>query len=143
MTTKNSCQILEGRLMQIDVANGYRTVQDIDDMIAMIGATLSRVPAETRVIIAADWRPCKLFTPEVADRALKLLTVVNARIERSGILHRDDSSTSVLQVMRLIRESKFEHRRIFTEPAKMEQWLGEIMSPVERAQLKVFLAHRR
>lgn len=141
MDARNTCH-LTGRLLQIDVAAGYQTVQDIDAMIGMIGARLARVQEPTRVVIAADWRPCKVFTPDVADRALVMLTGVNLRIERSAILHREDAQVSVLQVMRLIRESKFEHRRVFTDPEKMQQWLGEILEEREREQLEVFLSRR-
>jgi hypothetical protein len=128
--------------MEIDVAAGYNSAQDIDAMISMIGAEMSKFPLEPKLIIAADWRPCKLFTQEVADRAIKMLTFVNTRIERSAVLHREDAPTSVLQVMRLVRESKFDHRRLFTDPHKVEQWLEDILTPPERARLKLFLAQR-
>ncbi len=138
----NTCRIVGGRLMQIDVADGYHSVKDIDAMMALIRGELARVPPPTQIVIAADWRPCQLFTQEVADRALVMLTAANPRLERSAILHRADAPTSVLQVMRLIRETKFEHRRVFTEPDKMHQWLGRILNDWERAQLKSFLAQR-
>jgi hypothetical protein len=140
-TPKNSCRVIEGRLMQIDVAAGYHSVGDVDDMIEMIRAEFARVPGP-QIVIAADWRPCKLFSPEVADRARAMLSSVSPRVERSAILHREDAATSVLQVMRLIREVKFEHRRVFTDPAKMQEWLGELLNERERAQLEAFLAQR-
>src|SRR5262245_24804326 len=112
--TQNTCHITVGRLMEIDVAAGYRSVADVDEMIGMIAGELARLP-KLSVIVAADWRPCGLFTPDVAERAIKMLSSVNDRIERSAIIHRVDQPTSVLQVMRLIREAKYEHRRVFTE----------------------------
>lgn len=140
--TKNLCHIIEGRLMQIDVAAGYQSVEDIDEMIRMIRGELGRLPEPAKVVIAADWRPCKLFSQEVADRAVVMLSSANPRLERSAILHREDAPTSVLQVMRLIREVGFTNRRIFTEPEKMYSWLGEVLSDLERMQLKSFLAQR-
>ena len=138
---RNTCRIVEGRLLEIDVAAGYNTVGDVSEMIAMIGREFAAVPARTRIVIAADWRPCKLFTPEVAQRAVDMLMGVNPRIERSAILHRDDQATSVLQVMRLIKEAQSPHRRVFTNPFEMQSWLGEVLSDAERERLRVFLGH--
>jgi hypothetical protein len=71
-----------------------------------------------------------------------MLTAVNPRIERSAILHRDDQATSVLQVMRLIKEAQSPHRRVFTNPFEMQSWLGEVLNDTERERLRVFLAQR-
>ena len=128
--------------MEIDVAAGYKTVADVEAMIAMIGAGLAKLPAKSRVVIAADWRPCTVFTPEVADAAVRMLTIANPRVERSAILHRADHATSVLQVFRLVKESHFEGRRIFTAASDMEKWLGEVLDPAEREELRAFLTPR-
>lgn len=128
--------------MEIDVAAGYKNVGDIDTMIGMIGAELAKIPAKKRVVIAADWRPCMLFTPEVAERAVKMLTVANPRVERSAILHRADQATSVLQVFRLVKESHFEGRRVFTGVPEMERWLAEVLDADERGRLHTFLTRR-
>lgn len=138
----NTCVVRVGRLIEIDVAAGYKTVADVDAMIAMIGAELAKLPAKTRVVIAADWRPCTIFTPDVADRALEMLTVINPRVERSAILHRADHATSILQVFRLVKEGRFEGRRVFTVVSDMEHWLGEILGPAERERLHAFLTQR-
>jgi hypothetical protein len=137
---ENTCRIVEGRLMEIHVAAGYNTRGDVDAMMALISQTLARVPESQRVVIAADWRPCKLFTPEVAERAMYMMARDNARIERSAILHRADQATSVLQVMRLIRESRHEHRRVFTSSVLMRGFLDETLTNRESARLKEFVA---
>src|SRR5262245_12987446 len=113
---KNTCRIVEGRLMEIDVAAGYERVADIEEMIALIKATTMTMPEPTRMVIAADWRMCRLFSNEVAARAVQMLIASSARIERSGILHRVDQPTSVLQVFRLVKEAQQTHRRLFTDP---------------------------
>ena len=99
MAAKNTCEIVEGRLLEIDIAAGFDQPSDIDDQIKLVVSALGKVGPDTKVVIAADWRPCKLFTPETAERAIKLFSDLNARIERSGILHRFDQPTSVLQVL--------------------------------------------
>jgi hypothetical protein len=128
--------------MEIAVADGYKTVEDVDAMIEMIRARLARVRGGQRIVIAADWRPCTVFTPAVAERAVTMLTGVVPRVERSAILHRADHATSVLQVFRLVKESHFEARRVFTAPTEMEKWLGEMLGPEERGRLHAFLGQR-
>ena len=142
MPAPNSCRILEGRLLEIDIASGYRVLQDVDYMMAAIAQALARVPERTRVVIAADWRPCKLFTPEVAERVVAMFTRDNVRIERSAILHTADQATSVLQVMRLIRESGHPNRQVFTDTKAMRDFLDQVLNERERTRLTQFLASR-
>jgi len=142
MEEKNSCRINEGRLMEIDVASGYQTVRDVDEMIAMIGREFGRVPETTRIVIVADWRPCRLFTEAVAERAVKMLLTGNLRVERSAILHRSTQPTSVLQVFRLVKEAHFDNRKGFTQTGELEAWLGEILGERERIRLRSFLGRR-
>ena len=142
MAPRNTCQIVEGRLLEIDIAAGFNEPSDIDNQIKLIVSVLSKAGPDVRVVIAADWRPCKLFTPEVADRAIKLFSDLNARIERSGILHRIDQPTSVLQVLRLIRETHFDRRRVFTQADELYAWLDPVLNPREQARLREFFEGR-
>ena len=138
MATVNTCRIQVGRLLEVDLAAGYRTLHDVDDMIAQSAAQFATLD-QRRAVVAADWRACKLFTPEVAERALQLLVGVSPRIERAAILHRADQATSILQVARLARECHFADRQVFTHADQMERWLGEVLDPPERARLHAFL----
>ena len=139
----NTCRIVTGRLVEIDVAAGYRTVADIDQMMTLIARTTAAAPDGGRLVIAADWRPCDIFTPAVADRAVQMLTAPHMKlVARSAILHRAEAATSVMQVFRLVREAQFPHRKVFTEPSEMEAWLGEELDDAERARLRAFLVQR-
>ena len=139
MPLSNKCQIVVGRLLEIDVCGGYNSVDDVDAMIRMIGEQFKRVAAPIRIVIAADWRMCTLFKPEVAERAVQMLASVNPRVERSAILHSANQSTSVLQVMRLAREAHFTARRVFTDPFEMENWLTEVLSEAEAERVHLLL----
>jgi hypothetical protein len=140
---KNTCRVVEGRLIEIDVAAGYQSVTDVDDMMAMLGATVANAPAGARFVIAADWRMCKVFTAEVAERTTRMLMGPYMQsVERSAILHRADAATSVMQVFRLVREARFPFRRVFTDAGQMEAWLGELLGDGERQRLRAFLLQR-
>jgi hypothetical protein len=84
------------------------------------------------VVIVAGWRRCTVFTPQVADCA-------NCRIERRGIFHREDHATSVLQVLRFVREANFPDRRLFTDPAALADWLDELLTIEEKVGLRALL----
>lgn len=139
MTERNTCFIHTGRLLEIRVRGGYRSVGDVDEMIAMILAEFARIPEPTRIVIAADWRQCRLLTPDVAERATRMLTKSNPRVERSTILHDAGQATSILQVLRLAREAKMPNRRVFTDPTEMRSWLAEVLQPNELARLDLLL----
>ncbi len=132
-----------GRLLEIDVAAGYARVDDVTSMIGMIKAAVSAVSEPTQLVIAADWRQCKLFTPEVSRSAVEMLTRTSQRIERSAILHRADHATSVIQVFRLVTEANQDHRRFFTDASAMRVWLGEVLNDAERERLNTFLSAPR
>jgi hypothetical protein len=142
MQRKNTCQIVAGRLMEIDVAAGYQAVGDIDQMIRVMGEHFARVPEPTRIVIAADWRACRVLTPDVSARAVQMLARSNPRVERSAILHSVHQATSVLQVLRLTREAQLPYRRVFTDPQELKAWLAEILQPPELARLDTLLWKR-
>ena len=134
--------LVESSLLEIDVANGYERVSEVDEMITMSRATVALVREPTRLVIAADWRNCRLFGDEVAARTMQMLTGTAGRIERSAILHGTDHATAVLQVFRLVKEAHQNHRQLFTDKSEMERWLGEVLTDPERARLHTFLASR-
>jgi hypothetical protein len=129
-----------GRLLEIDVCAGYRTVADVDAMIAMMTAEFTRVAEPARIVIAADWRACRILTPDVAQRAVQMLSRSNPRVERSAILHDVGQATSVLQVLRLTREAQSPNRRVFTDAEQMKSWLGEILTAEELERVALLVA---
>jgi hypothetical protein len=74
---RNTCEVVVGRLLEIRVAAGYRTVADVDEMIAMIRESVSKLPSATKVVIAADWRAVQVMPPDTAARAREMLAGAN------------------------------------------------------------------
>jgi hypothetical protein len=64
----------------------------------------------------------------------------NAVVERSAALAYSDSAVTVLQFLRLCRDSGNPNRRLFTESAPLITWLGEVLLEPERRRLVDFLA---
>jgi hypothetical protein len=137
--SKNTCTIVVGRLLEIRVIDGYRSPDDVDAMIRMIGESVVRLPPGTKFFIAADWRDATIMDPETATRVQAMLTTINPRIARSGILTLPEHPTTNLQLVRLIREAQNANRRHFTSASAMYQWLAEELTPDEAKRLRVFL----
>ncbi|HEX5661497.1 MAG TPA: hypothetical protein VFX59_30115 [Polyangiales bacterium] len=129
--------------MEIDPRDGYRTVSAVEDIERKLQAIIRGLPAHVRPVIVADWRTTAVLTPPVAERVVAMMTATNTRIERSAILHAGEASTSVLQLVRLIKETSVPYRRLFTEPALLQLWLEEILTREESERLREFLMSSR
>jgi hypothetical protein len=136
---RNTCEIRTGRLLEVRIGAGYRTVADVDVLFDAIVAETTARAAATRVVVVADWRRCSLMSDEAAKRLLVRMTRSNPRTERSGAFASRDSSTAVLQFIRLVRESQNEERKMFFEREPLEAYLGERLTPAERRRLGEFL----
>jgi hypothetical protein len=135
----NSCAFVVGHLLEIRADSGYRSVRDVDDMLGLVHAQTAKLPPDTKVVIAADWRSVGVMAPETAVRAREMLTSVNARVSRSAILTLPENSTTNLQVVRLIREAESPNRRHFTAASQLCAWLSAALDAEEARRLRLFL----
>lgn len=136
----NTCEMHVGRLMEIRVDDGYRSVRDVDRMIVMMQAHMSAMTPGDKYVIAADWRNVRMMAPETAARAREMLARSNPRVLRSAILSSPDQSLTNLQVVRLIREAESTSRRHFISADDQYLWLAEVLTDPERARLADFLS---
>jgi hypothetical protein len=127
----NINRVVVGRLIEVRLDSGVRTVSDVHDWFDGFAAAVATLPPQTRVVVAADWRSCPVLSTDAAECAVERLTKVNPRVERSAALASRTSATSVLQFLRLIRESEHPSRRLFTETGPMIAWLLESLTPAE------------
>jgi hypothetical protein len=136
---KNTCQFVVGRLLELRVAAGYRSVADVDDMIGIIRAEIGKLDPVVKCVIAADWRAVRVMRPETADRVRVMLLTMNPRVIRSAILTLPVNPTTNLQVVRLVHEAENANRKHFTSPLALHQWLSEVLTKQEWERLRVFL----
>jgi hypothetical protein len=125
--------------MEIRVARGYRSVEDVDEMIQLMTDRVNSLAPEQKFVIAADWRSVTVMSPETAARARAMLTKSNARMVRSAILTHSDQSLTNLQIQRLVREAENENRRHFISAREQYLWLAEVLTREESARLAEFL----
>ena len=128
--------------MEIRVTNGYRNVNEVNEMIALIADCGNRLANDGKFVIAADWRAdtaMAVMSPETSDRVHHMLTRSNPRVIRSSILTLADQSLINLQVVRLVREAESTNRRHFTDGRQQFEWLAEVLTEAEATRLKTFL----
>ena len=125
--------------MEISVRQGFRSVEDVETQRALITKALATLPRDQRIVIAADWRACQLMTQAAANALGPMLASFNARIERSAILGASESPNAVLQLLRVVRETKHPARRVVEDRRAMLTYLSECLSPAERDRLGQFL----
>lgn len=135
----NTCEIQVDYLLEIRVAVGYRSVADVDHMIAMIRRCMDARTNEKKFVIAADWRAVSIMSPETAARVREMLTISNPRVIRSAILTSPEQSTTHLQVVRLLREAENASRRMFTSPGQLCAWLAEVLTSAAATRVRAFL----
>src|SRR5262245_43770365 len=128
-----------GRMMEICVRDGFRSVEDVETQRALITKAMGTIPADQSVVIAADWRQCQLMTQPAANALGPMIASFNARIQRSAVIAPSTAPVAVLQFLRVVRETRHPARRVFEDRRAMLAYLGEVLTPEERARLEQFL----
>ena len=141
--SSNTVGIRVGRLMEISVQEGFRSVEDVEKQRARITAALDTIPKNQLVVIAADWRQCQLMSQAAANAMGPMIGDFNARIERSAILGSPTSPSAVLQFLRVVRESRHPARRVYEERGPLLTWLCECLTDAERERLIEFILPAR
>jgi hypothetical protein len=136
----NTARIQVGRLLEVRVAAGYRSVADVTALFQQVGREIAGLAPGTKHVTVVDWRHCPLMAPEAADFLIERMVSVNLGTERSAAIARQDAPLAVLQFLRLIRDAGFSDRRLFFDEAELCSWLGEVLSPAESARLRAFLS---
>ncbi|HVY32597.1 MAG TPA: hypothetical protein VHB79_38940 [Polyangiaceae bacterium] len=136
----NTAAVRVGRLLEIRVASGLRSAEDVDAHFVSIAQALESVPAGQRHVTVADWRTCPVMSPEAAQRFGQCIAQYNARTERSAALANQEAPVTVLQFMRVIREAGLPDRKLFFSEPELESWVGEVLTEAERERLREFLA---
>ena len=135
----NTAEIKVGRLLEVRVAAGYRTVEDVDALFDTLDAHVAKLPPGVRHVTAADWTRCVVMAPRAADRLKQRIAAVNASTDRSAVLAVTDLPIAVVQFLRIIREAGNPDRRLFYSASEMITWLGERLTADESTRLHQFL----
>jgi hypothetical protein len=139
----NTAKVSVGRLLEVRVAKGLRSIADVDALFESIDRELEAVPPGQRHITVADWRLCPIMSPEAAQRFAASIANYNPRTIRSAALASQDAPVAVLQFVRVIREAGLPDRKLFFDEAELSDWLREVLTDHEHRRLREFLVDGR
>lgn len=134
----HTVQNVTGRLVEVRVATPL-TLEEVQQFVREHQTAIGKIPG--RYIGVVDLLHADVFPVEVAQRLIQLLSVMADRVERSAFLV-GESAVFALQIERVIRNATNPNRKAFRDPAELDRWLGEILTPAERSRLDQFLDHR-
>jgi hypothetical protein len=134
----NSAAIRVGRLLEIRVDGGYRTLADVDQVFDAIQREIRKLHKAKHVAVV-DWRRCPLMSPTAAGRVAQRIAQLNAHTQRSAALANHDSPVAVLQFLRVIRETGLADRKLFFEARELVDWLAGALTDAELRRLAEFL----
>jgi len=137
----NSAHVHVGRLLELRAETGFRTAQEVDAIFEVIGRELAKIPAHLRSVNVVDWRRCPIMSADASQHLLTLMGQYNPRVERSATLASRESPTTMLQFIRVVRETKHPERRVFFDEDELREWLTPLLTPAEAARLRAFLAY--
>lgn len=124
-----------GRLIEVTVTSPL-TIQEAQQLAGELLAAMHDLSRQ--YIGVVDLLGAHVFTPDVAETLIKLLSGNAPHVIRTGFLI-GDSAIFALQVERGIRTSDPDKRRSFRSAGELKAWLGEVLTPDEKAALDRFL----
>jgi hypothetical protein len=136
---RNTAKIHVGRLLEIRVDAGYRTVDDVDRLFDEIAKAIGKLGKTARLVTVADWRQCPVMSPAASERLAYQIGQSNSRTERSSALASRSAPVAVLQFVRVIREARLPDRKLFFDADELAVWLEEVLTPPEARRLREFL----
>ena len=125
-----------GRLIELRIASPF----DLEQARALRASALTLFQRKRgKLVSIVDLRKLDVLPPQVADDMALNLRKANAHIEKTGVLL-PTMATVALQIDRLHREAESAVRRAFAEPAKVREFLADVLSESEIDALDRFLA---
>lgn len=127
-----------GRLLEARV-HSLVTGEDVDDFTVALREGLEQMSASYGVL-CADHRFANIYPQVVTDRLVALFQAMNTRLERVAIVVGSEKPTFYMQMRRVAREADNEARKVFQDPEDALHHLATVLTPLELARAREFLA---
>jgi hypothetical protein len=129
--------IRAGRLVEARV-RGLSTRDDADAYGLAVAAAAQRAPAQP--VLLADHRAVRVYPQPAADRLVELFRPNNTRYARIAVVVSPLNAILRMQLERLVREARSDHRRVCTDAETALDHLASSLDPRELARARAFLA---
>lgn len=139
---KFTVELKAGRLIEARVY-ALKTLEDVNEYSAAIAAAVGRAAGPSLPVLCADHRPVKVYSSLAADGLVGLFQRNNARLERAALILDPANATLFLQLDRIVREAKYERRKVFRDVATASEFLALGLDVTERKRAEQFLAEWR
>ncbi len=129
-----------GRLGEIRYSS--LSLEDMSLYRSKFAALLQKVPG--KLVFVSDLRGVDSVKPEVEAQGVELMRSATPKIERAAMLVSSRGQFG-MQMLRATMEAEGHEshiRRVFSSAMEIERWLGEVLTPEERARLHYFLLMR-
>ena len=125
-----------GRLLEIRVVSPFNAA----DAMALFKRIYKVMPRQKGLaLVFADLRGLRVIDPEVVDMVTGFMRLDNPYVERNAFLLSEGSALLQIQGDRMIKQTGAASRRAFRHRDEAEAWMAEVLSPVERARMRLFL----
>jgi hypothetical protein len=128
-----------GRLIEARVFR-LRSRAEADVYCRALGVEVAKVPLDLRPVLCADHRPVVVYPQDAADRLTELFCNMNTRLSRIAILVAPTNATLTLQLNRIVREARYENRRVFHDAAQALTHMTPSLDEREIERARAFLA---
>lgn len=134
---QNTCKINVGRLLEIRVRAGYRTLDEIEQLAKEIDSACRTLQPNQRPVAVTDWRACPPLSDEISTVLLKRLGR-DAPPTCASIVA-PDSPPAVLKLLEDVGGHHPCTRRCFYDVPELLAWLYPFLTRSEYRRLQVFV----
>lgn len=129
-------EVRTGRLIELRIRK--LTLAEIPLLLRLMAEGRRRTQNQGIVAIT-DVRALRTLSPSLFDRTVALLHRNNTGVVRVAVLAPADDALVGAQLARGLQAAANPNRRAFRDVREAEAWLGEVLTPEERARLTEFL----
>jgi hypothetical protein len=137
MRCEFSVDVRVGRLVEARVTSLF-TREDADAYGLAVATAAMR--ASGAPVLLADHRAVRIYPQPAADRLVELFRPNNTRYARIAVVVSPLNATLRMQLERLVREARSDHRRVCTEADAALEHLASSLDPRELERARAFLA---
>jgi hypothetical protein len=130
-----------GRLIEARVF-ALQTAYDAKAYAQALKEQVQKMTADAPILVA-DHRPVVIYPQAAADCLAELFEDMNSRLDRAALIVAPTNATLLLQIDRIVREARFEKRRVFRTEGAAIDFLESALDAGEMARARIFLAEHR